>query len=229
LGKLILVRHGKSIWNIENVFTGWTNVDLAPEGIIEAEAAGHLIKDHFLNIDICFSSYLKRAIRTNWIVLETSEQMHVDCHYSWKLNERHYGDWQGKNKDQILQDVGEKKYWAIRRGYHDKPPTLTTEDKRHPMYDSNYKNIDPALLPGTESLQDTQKRVVNYFYAAIASHLVKGKTVLITAHGNSLRALKAHLEHIPNAEVPHIEVPTGSPYLYEFDDNLHVVSHHKVK
>jgi len=229
MGKLILVRHGKSKWNVLNIFTGWTNIDLAPEGIVEAKKAGELIKSNDIDIDICFSSYLKRAIRTAWILLETADMMHVDCRYSWKLNERHYGDWQGKNKDEVLKDVGEKTYWAIRRGFDTPPPPLSMEDKRHPVYDSNYKALDENLLPGTESLKDTQHRAVNYFYEAIVPQLAQNKTVLVSAHGNSLRALMAHLEHVKNVDVPHIEVPTGTPFIYEFDNCLKIDGKSRIK
>ena len=229
MGNLILVRHGQSVWNAKNLFTGWTNVELAPAGIEEAKKAAHLIHQNYLNIDICYSSYLKRAIRTQWIILEISDQMHVDCLYSWKLNERHYGDWQGKNKDQVLIEVGEETYWAIRRGFDTPPPTLSLEDKRHPQYDKNYKNLDPQILPSTESLKDTQVRVVNYFYTDILPQLANNKTVLVTAHGNSLRALIAYLEHITDSEVPHIDVPTGTPFIYEFDAMLNLIGHHKLE
>ncbi|MGJ8739129.1 2,3-bisphosphoglycerate-dependent phosphoglycerate mutase, partial [Zobellia laminariae] len=137
MGKLILVRHGKSLWNVKNVFTGWTDVDLAPEGMEEAKKAGELIKSNLIDIDICFSSYLKRAIRTAWILLETAEMMHVDTKYSWKLNERHYGDWQGKNKDEVLEEVGEEFFLRVRRGYATPPPSLSINDKRNPKFDSN--------------------------------------------------------------------------------------------
>ncbi|TLP81786.1 2,3-bisphosphoglycerate-dependent phosphoglycerate mutase [Maribacter sp. ACAM166] len=229
MGNLILVRHGKSEWNVQNIFTGWTDVDLAPEGIEEAKKAGEIIKSNDIDIDICFSSYLKRAIRTAWIILDTAEQMHVDTRYHWKLNERHYGDWQGKNKDEVLKEVGEKTYWGIRRGYATPPPPLTLEDKRHPLYDSNYKALDENLLPNTESLQITQLRAVNYFYDAIVPQLARNKTVLVSAHGNSLRALMAHLEQIKHTDLPNIEVPTGIPFMYEFDDTLKLLGKQKLK
>ncbi len=228
MGKLILVRHGKSLWNLENRFTGWTNVDLAPQGIEEAKAAGELLKQNHIDIDICFSSYLKRAIRTQWLILESTEQMHVDCLYSWKLNERHYGDWQGRNKGEVMMEVGEETYWTIRRGFDMPPPPLSLEDKRHPQYDSNYRDLETNQLPSTESLKDTQQRVVNYFYEAIVPQLAQNRTVLVTAHGNSLRALIARLENIPDKKVPHIDVPTGIPFLYEYDNSLNLMEHQKL-
>ncbi len=226
MGKLILVRHGKSLWNVKNVFTGWTDIDLAPEGIEEAKKAGELIKSNLIDVDICFSSYLKRAIRTAWIMLETAEMMHVDCHYSWKLNERHYGDWQGKNKDEVLREVGEAHFLSVRRGYDTPPPSLYPEDKRNPQYDSNYKMLDSTILPLGESLKDTSKRVVNYFFEAIAPELAKGKTVLISAHGNSLRAMIEYLEHISTEDIANVEVATGKPHLYEFDGKLNVIENY---
>lgn len=229
MGKLILVRHGKSLWNVKNIFTGWTDIDLAPEGIVEAKKAGELIKSNLIDIDICFSSYLKRAIRTAWILLETAEMMHVDTRYSWKLNERHYGDWQGKNKDEVLKEVGEEFFSSVRRGYETPPPSLTIYDKRNPEFDSNYKDLETSVLPLSESLKDTSKRVINYFFEAIAPELAKGHTVLISAHGNSLRALIGHLEHISYDAIAKVEVTTGIPHLYEFDDKLNVIEHYQLK
>ena len=229
MGKLILVRHGKSLWNVKNVFTGWTDVDLAPEGIEEAKKAGELIKSNGIDIDVCFSSYLKRAIRTQWIMLETAGMMHVDSHYSWKLNERHYGDWQGKNKDEILKDVGEAYFLSIRRGYDTPPPSLAIADTRNPKFDLNYKLINPALLPLGESLKDTSKRVVNYFFEAIAPELAKGKTVLVSAHGNSLRAMIEHIEHISAEDIAKVEVATATPHVYEFDGKLNVINSYQLK
>lgn len=229
MGKLILVRHGKSLWNVQNIFTGWTDIDLATEGIAEAKKAGELLKSNDICIDVCFSSYLKRAIRTAWITLDTANQMHVDTKYHWKLNERHYGAWQGHNKNQILKDVGEETYWGVRRGYYLSPPKLDPKDKQQPKFDANYKNIDPALLPLSESLENTSKRVVNYYFEAIVPQLVKGKTVLVSAHGNSLRALIGYIKNLPPEDIAHLEVPTGEPNLYEFDDNLNLTEHYKLK
>ena len=171
MGKLILVRHGKSLWNVQNIFTGWTDIDLATEGITEAKKAGELLKSNDIRIDVCFSSYLKRAIRTAWITLDTANQMHVNTKYHWKLNERHYGAWQGHNKDQILKKVGDETYWGVRRGYYLSPPKLNSKDRQQPKFDANYKNIDPALLPLSESLENTSKRVVNYYFEAIDENL----------------------------------------------------------
>ena len=228
MGKLIVVRHGKSLWNVENIFTGWTDVDLASEGIEEAKKAGELLKKSNLSVDICFSSYLKRAIRTNWIILDTSDMMHIDCIYSWRLNERHYGAWQGRNKDEVKKEVGEEMFWKIRRGY-DTPPPVLTENSQHPKFETKYNRIDPAVLPVSESLEDTRKRAVHYFFECIAPQLVKGRTVVVTAHGNSIRALMAQIEDIPPTKISKIEVPTGAPYIYEFDDNLNLTENYRLE
>jgi 2,3-bisphosphoglycerate-dependent phosphoglycerate mutase len=222
MGKLILVRHGKSFWNIENIFTGWTDIDLAPQGAEEAKKAGELLKSNNIEVSICFSSYLKRAIRTNWIILDTANMMHIDCLYSWRLNERNYGAWQGRNKDEVKKEVGEDLFWKIRRGYDTPPPVLTLDDKRHPKFDTKYKQINPDYLLESESLKDTRKRAVEYFFECIAPQLVQDKTVLVTAHGNSIRALMAQIDNITTTEISKIEVPTGVPYVYEFDDNLNL-------
>ena len=155
--------------------------------------------------------------------------MHVDCKYSWKLNERHYGDSQGKNKDDVLKEVGEDFFLSVRRGYDTPPPSLPAFDKRSPEYDSNYKALDSSILPLAESLKDTSKRVINYFFEAIAPELAQGKTVLIAAHGNSLRALIEFLEHISTEDIAKLEVATGIPHLYEFDAKLNVIDHYKLK
>ena len=226
MGNLILVRHGKSEWNVKNVFTGWTDVDLAPEGIEEAKNAGRIVKRNTIEIDICFSSYLKRAIRTAWILLEAAEQMHVDTRYHWKLNERHYGDWQGKNKQEVLNEIGEEYFLSVRRGYDTPPPSLSEEDERNPKFDLNYRNVNPALLPLGESLKETSKRVVNYFFEAIVPELAQERTVLVAAHGNSLRAL---IEHISTTDIEKVEVSTGVPHLYEFYGNLNIIKHNLLK
>tara|TARA_R110002167_G_scaffold222295_1_gene427217 strand:+ start:1985 stop:2674 length:690 start_codon:yes stop_codon:yes gene_type:complete len=224
MGKLILIRHGQSLWNLANIFTGWTDVNLAPQGLKEAEKAGLTLKKKNLSVDICFSSFLKRAIRTNWIILDKADSMHIDCLHSWKLNERHYGTWQGRNKVEVMNEVGEDNYWKIRRGYDNPPPVLNYDDLRHPRFDLKYHKIDPTLLPVGESLKDTRKRAVECFYESIAPQLVQDKTILVTAHGNSLRALMAHIQNIDANEIPKITVPTGVPYIFEFDDNLNLLA-----
>lgn len=217
MGKLILVRHGKSYWNIEKIFTGWTDIDIAPEGVEEAKIAGNLIRDYKISIDICFSSYLKRAIRTALIILETADMMQIDIIKSWKLNERNYGAWQGRKKAEVEQEVGEALFTKIRRGYSTPPPKLSIDDERHPRFEEKYKDVDPAILPTSESLEDTKKRAVQYYFEAIVPELVKNKTVLVSAHGNSIRALMAQIETISAIEISKVEVQTGVLNIYEFD------------
>jgi 2,3-bisphosphoglycerate-dependent phosphoglycerate mutase len=220
MGKLILIRHGKSFWNIDNIFTGWTDIDLAPEGIVEARIAGEIIRSQNITIDICFSSYLKRAIRTALIILDTADMMHIDFLKSWKLNERNYGAWQGRNKDEVRKEVGEDLFWMIRRGYSTPPPCLSIDDERHPKFDYAYHNVNRADLPVGESLEQTKKRAAQYFYEAIVPELVKGRTVLVSAHGNSIRALMGHIENSGPNEIPKIEVQTGMLNIYEFDSTM---------
>ena len=220
MGKLILVRHGESIWNLKNIFTGWTDIGLTPLGVEEAEIAGELIKEEELTIDICYTSYLKRAIKTALIILETTDKMHVDCIKSWKLNERNYGIWQGRNKDDVKKEVGEALFWKVRRGYKTPPPSFSMDDERHPRFDTKYSKIPVASLPRGESLEMTKQRVVQYYFECIVSKLVQGKTVLVAAHGNSIRALIGQIEQIPENEMPKVEVHTGVPKIYEFDTTM---------
>lgn len=229
MGKLILVRHGKSLWNIANIFTGWTDIDLAPEGIEEANVAGTIIKDYNISIDICFSSYLKRAIRTGLIILENANMMHVDFIKSWKLNERNYGAWQGRNKDEVKREVGEELFLKVRRGFSTPPPSMLLTDKRHPRFDPLYNKISSNDLPATESLEETEVRVVEYFFEVIVPELVKGKTVLVTAHGNSIRALMGHIEDISSADIPKVTVQTGMLNIYEFDNNMSLIEQYKLE
>ena len=220
MGKLILVRHGKSIWNMENIFTGWTDVDLASQGIEEAKIAGEIIKDHSVNIDICFSSYLKRAIKTASIIMETADIMHIDFIKSWKLNERNYGAWQGRNKDEVRSEVGEDLFWKVRRGYSDAAPALSLNDKRYPKFDYKYQSLNSSDLPVTESLKDTKQRAVQYYFETIVPQLVNGKTVLVSAHGNSIRALMTEILNIPATEISKVEVQTGVLNIYNFDSTM---------
>ncbi|MEZ7500820.1 2,3-bisphosphoglycerate-dependent phosphoglycerate mutase [Flavobacterium sp. Arc3] len=229
MGKLILVRHGKSLWNVANIFTGWTDVDLAPEGIEEANIAGIIIKDHNISIDICFSSYLKRAIRTGLIILENANMMHVDFIKSWKLNERNYGAWQGRNKDEVKREVGEELFLEVRRGFSTSPPSMSLTDKRHPRFDPLYEKISSNCLPASESLEETEVRVVEYFFEVIVPELVKGKTVLVAAHGNSIRALMGHIENISSADIPKVTVQTGLLNIYNFDNNMSLKEQYKLE
>ena len=216
---LILLRHGQSIYNKENLFTGWTDIDLSDKGKEEAEQAGKLLKENGYYPDICFSSWLKRSIHTAQIALARLGWEQIDCIKSWKLNERHYGAWQQRNKDEVKSEVGEEKFFAVRRGYDTPPPPLPDDDPRLPGNDKKYRGLD-CTLPHSESLKDTRQRALNYFYEAIAPELSRGKTVLVSAHGNSLRALVMAIEQLSADEVSRLEIPTGVPLIYHFDATL---------
>jgi len=219
-GKLVLVRHGQSIWNVENLFTGWTDVDLSPQGRIEAASAGREIQKAGINVDIAYTSVLKRAIRTLWIVLDEMDRMWVPIETNWRLNERHYGALQGLNKAQTVAEHGEAQVKIWRRSYDIPPPPLGSDDPRHPRFDTRYANIDAALLPATESLKDTLARVKPLWDNNIAPQLRAGKNVLVTAHGNSLRAMVKMLDDVPEEEIVELNIPTGVPLLYDLDDTL---------
>jgi 2,3-bisphosphoglycerate-dependent phosphoglycerate mutase len=229
MGKLILVRHGKSVWNVKNIFTGWTDVDIASKGIEEAKQAGQLIQDHHIIIDICFSSYLKRALKTATIILETADLMHIDFIKSWKLNERNYGAWQGRNKDEIKKEVGEAFFLKVRRGFSTPPPSLSLDDERHPKFDTKYSKIKTAYLPRSESLEQTEQRAVQYYFEAIVPELVKGKTVLVAAHGNSIRALTGYIKDVASIDIPKVEVQTGVLNIFDFDNNMNLKKHYKLE
>ncbi|WP_456456546.1 2,3-bisphosphoglycerate-dependent phosphoglycerate mutase [Nitratifractor sp.] len=220
MGKLILLRHGQSVYNQQNIFTGWTDVELSEKGIAEAKEAGRLLKAAQIFPEICFSSWLKRAIHTAQLALREMDWEQIDCIKSWKLNERHYGAWQQRNKDEVKAEVGEEAFVAVRRGYDTPPPPLPDGDPRLPQNDPKFRLIDPKDLPRSESLKDTRKRALNYFYEAIAPELARGKTVLVSAHGNSLRALTMAIEALSPDEIVKVEIPTGRPILYDFDDTL---------
>ncbi len=220
MAKLILLRHGQSIYNERNLFTGWTDIDLSEKGEDEAKMAGEILYQNSLFPAICFTSYLKRSIHTAQIVLHQMNWEHIDSLRSWKLNERHYGDWQERDKDEVKKEVGEEKFLAIRRGYEVKPPPLKKEDKRSPRNDPKYKALRPSSLPRSESLKDTKMRVMNYFYESIVPSLLKSDTVLVSAHGNSLRALVMEIEKLSAEEIVKVEIPTGVPIVYIFDKTL---------
>jgi 2,3-bisphosphoglycerate-dependent phosphoglycerate mutase len=223
-GKLILVRHGQSIWNVENLFTGWTDVDLSDQGRKEAAQAGReLLKEKF-EIGIAFTSVLKRAIRTLWIMLDEMDRMWVPVERAWRLNERHYGALQGLNKAQTVEQYGEAQVKIWRRSYDTPPPKLDLDDERHPRFDPRYAGIDAAELPCTESLKDTLQRVLPYWHSRIAPELRAGRNVLVAAHGNSLRAMVKMLDNVPESEIVELNIPTGVPLLYELDPKLKPLS-----
>jgi 2,3-bisphosphoglycerate-dependent phosphoglycerate mutase len=219
-GKLILVRHGQSTWNLENLFTGWTDVDLSAQGRAEAIQAGQeLLKEH-LSADIAFTSVLKRAIRTLWIMLDEMDRMWIPVERSWRLNERHYGALQGLDKAQTVAQHGEAQVKIWRRSYDIAPPPLGTDDRRHPRFDPRYAAIDPKELPASESLKDTLERVLPFWHARIAPELRTGSNVLVVAHGNSLRAMVKMLDEVGESEITELNIPTGVPLLYELDNEL---------
>jgi len=219
-GKLILVRHGQSTWNLENLFTGWTDVDLSAQGRAEALAAGQeLLKEH-LAADIAFTSVLKRAIRTLWIMLDEMDRMWIPVERSWRLNERHYGALQGLDKAQTAAQHGEAQVRIWRRSYDIAPPPLAVDDRRHPRFDPRYAGIDPQQLPASESLKDTLERVLPFWHARIAPELRRDQNVLVVAHGNSLRAMVKMLDEVAESDITELNIPTGVPLLYELDSEL---------
>jgi 2,3-bisphosphoglycerate-dependent phosphoglycerate mutase len=218
--KLVLLRHGESLWNLENRFTGWTDVDLSPKGLEEAREAARLLQEGGYTFDVAYTSLLKRAIRTLWIVMDGMDLMWLPVHRSWRLNERHYGALQGLNKAEMAARYGDRQVLLWRRSYADPPPPLTPDDPRHPGHDRRYADLSPAELPLAESLKDTVTRFLPYWHQAIVPALRAGKRVLIAAHGNSLRALVKHLDGISEEEIVGLNIPTGIPLVYELEDDL---------
>jgi 2,3-bisphosphoglycerate-dependent phosphoglycerate mutase len=218
--KLLMVRHGQSIWNLENLFTGWTDVDLSTAGIEEARQAGREIARAGLVPDVVFTSVLKRAIRTQWLMLEELDLLWLPVERDWRLNERHYGALQGLNKAQTVEKYGAAQVQIWRRSYTTAPPPLAADDPRHPRRDPRYALVPPAELPVTESLKDTLTRVLPYWERRIAPELRAGHNVMIVAHGNSLRALVKMLDALSESAVIELNIPTGIPLLYELDDAL---------
>ena len=221
--KLVLLRHGESDWNRENRFTGWTDVDLSARGVEEARAGGRLLESEGYRFDLCFTSVLKRAIRTLWIALEQLDQMWLPVEKSWRLNERHYGALQGLNKSETAAKFGEEQVLAWRRSYDVPPPALAPGDPRYEASDPRYAGIE---VPRTECLKDTVARVIPYWASAIAPAVRAGRRVLIAAHGNSLRALIKHLDDLGDAEIVPLNVPTGAPLVYELDEQLKPLRHY---
>ena len=222
--KLILVRHGESEWNKLNLFTGWTDVELSDTGRQEAKAAGKGLLEKGIKFDVCFTSYLKRAIHTLNIILDEMDLAYLPVTKAWQLNERHYGALQGLNKAETAEKYGEAQVKLWRRSYDVPPPALEKEDPRCPANQETYATVARDLLPLTESLAITVDRVVPYFNEHIKPELEAGKTVLVAAHGNSLRALIMHLEHMSEEDVINLNLPTGVPVVYELDDNFEVLS-----
>ncbi|MEJ5261049.1 MAG: 2,3-diphosphoglycerate-dependent phosphoglycerate mutase [Ignavibacterium sp.] len=224
--KIVLLRHGESIWNKENRFTGWTDVDLSEKGKEEAKKAGEVLKAEGYTFDIAYTSVLKRAIRTLWIVLDEMDLMWIPVIRNWRLNERHYGALQGLNKAETAKQYGEEQVKIWRRSYDIQPPALEKSDPRYPGHDPRYKELSESELPLTECLKDTVARFVPYWENTIAPTVKSGKKVLVTAHGNSLRALVKYLDNIPDDEIVELNIPTGIPLVYELDENLKPIKHY---
>ncbi len=224
--KLVLLRHGFSEWNKENRFTGWTDVDLAPEGIAEAKEAARLLKKEGFGFDVAYTSVLKRAIRTLWIVLDQMDLMWIPVNRSWRLNERHYGALQGLNKAEMAQQYGNEQVMIGRRSYATPPPPLTRDDPRYPGRDRRYVDLAPDQLPLCESLKDTVDRFLPYWHETIAPIVRAGTRVLIAAHGNSLRALVKYLDNISPKDIVGLNIPTGMPLVYHLDENLKPIKHY---
>jgi 2,3-bisphosphoglycerate-dependent phosphoglycerate mutase len=224
--RLVLLRHGESAWNLENRFTGWTDVDLTEQGIREAHEAGRLLKEGGFVFDVAYTSVLKRAIRTLWIALDEMDLMWIPVVRSWRLNERHYGALQGLNKKDTAEKFGMEQVHIWRRSYDIPPPALDESDERFPGRDPRYAGLRPEEVPRTESLKDTLVRVLPYWHEAIVPDLRAGKKVLIAAHGNSMRALVKYLDKVPDEVITELNIPTGIPLVYELDDELHAVNHY---
>jgi 2,3-bisphosphoglycerate-dependent phosphoglycerate mutase len=224
--KLVLLRHGESVWNKENKFTGWTDVDLSEKGMAEAGEAGKVLKKEGYEFDVAFTSVLKRAIRTLWFVLDEMDLMWIPIYNSWRLNERHYGALQGLNKSEMAQKFGEEQVLIWRRSYDIPPKPLEKKDQRYPGNDPRYKGLAEKDIPLTESLKETVARVMPYWKETIASSLKSGKRVIIAAHGNSLRALVKYLNNISEEEIIKLNIPTGIPLVYELTNDLKPLRHY---
>jgi 2,3-bisphosphoglycerate-dependent phosphoglycerate mutase len=223
---LVLLRHGESTWNMENRFTGWTDVDLSGKGMTEACQAGTILKEKGFTFDLAYTSVLKRAVRTLWITLDIMDLMWIPVYNSWRLNERHYGALQGLNKAETAKQYGEEQVHLWRRSYDIPPPPLDKNDPRYPGSDPRYKDLSPDELPLTECLKDTVERMLPYWHNEIVHSVSAGKKVLIAAHGNSLRALVKYLDILSNEEVIDLNIPTGIPLVYELTDNLEKIKHY---
>ena len=224
--KIVLLRHGESLWNKKNLFSGWTDIDLSAHGIDEVKEAGRVLKEHGFTFDVAFTSVLKRAIRTLWIVLDELDLMWIPVHRDWRLNERHYGALQGLNKAETSRKYGEEQVMLWRRSYDVRPPALEKEDLRHPCHDPRYKLLSPEQLPSTECLKDTVERFLPCWFENIAPLVKSGHSVLIASHGNSLRALIKYLDNVSDDDIAAMNIPTGIPLVYELDEELHPIRHY---
>jgi 2,3-bisphosphoglycerate-dependent phosphoglycerate mutase len=223
--QMMLLRHGESVWNKENLYTGWTDVDLSPLGIEEAQRSGRTLLEAGFTFDLAYTSVLKRAIRTLWLALDEMDLMWIPVIRAWQLNERHYGALQGLNKAQTAAQYGEAQVKLWRRSYDVRPPALDPSDPRWPGHDRRYRSLRPEQIPLSECLKDTVARFLPYWHETIVPTIRSGQRLLIVAHGNSLRALVKYLDDIPDEEIPELNIPTGIPLLYELDDNLRPLTH----
>jgi 2,3-bisphosphoglycerate-dependent phosphoglycerate mutase len=224
--KLVLLRHGESIWNRENRFTGWTDVDLSEKGILEAKRAGQILREKGYSFDVAFTSVLKRAIRTLWIALDELDLMWIPVHVSWRLNERHYGALQGLNKAETTRVYGEEQILLWRRSYEVRPPSLKETDAWYPGNDPRYSHLNEIDIPVTECLKDTVSRFLPCWDKMIVPEIRSGKRVIISAHGNSLRALVKHLGNVSAEDIMNLNIPTGIPLVYELDDSLEPIKNY---
>ena len=227
--KLVLVRHGQSVWNLENKFTGWTDVELSEQGIREAKEAGIVLKEQGYDFDLAFTSVLKRAENTLQLILEEMNDNQIEIRRSWKLNERHYGALQGLNKDETKKKYGEEQVQLWRRSADVRPPELEISDPRYPGNDPKYQDLTEEELPTTENLLDTVVRVIDYWNSDILPELEKGKSIIIVAHGNSLRGLMKYLDQMSDEEIMKLEIETGNPICYELDSQLKPIRHYYLK
>lgn len=224
--KLVLIRHGESLWNKENRFTGWTDVDLSEKGRQEAKIAAEKLKEANFNFDLAYTSLLKRAINTLNIILTEMDLQWIPIIKSWRLNERHYGAFQGLNKAEMAAKIGEDELHIFRRSYDVPPPALEPDDERAPKFDPKYKNVDIKLLPFSECLKDTYYRALPFWMDTIVPEIKSGKNIIISAHGNSIRALVKYLDQISDSVIPSLNIPTGIPLVYELDNDLNPIKHY---
>ena len=224
--KLVLLRHGESIWNLENRFTGWTDVDLTKNGENEAKIAGVLLHNSNISIDLIYTSYLKRAVKTYNICSKQLKNPKIEVYSHWRLNERHYGDLQGLNKSQTAKKYGDEQVLMWRRSYDTPPPSMSLDDKRHPQYDILYKNVDSQKLPSSESLKDTLERVKPLWINQIIPKIKKGQNIMIVAHGNSLRAIMKILNKISDKDIINLNIPTGMPCVFDLNNDLGVLNYY---
>jgi 2,3-bisphosphoglycerate-dependent phosphoglycerate mutase len=221
--KLVLIRHGESLWNKENRFTGWTDIDLSERGVKEAIDAGKTLHEAGFRFKLAYTSYLTRAIRTLWLIQEQMDLMWIPVYKTWRLNEKHYGVLQGLNKSEMAEKYGDAQVLIWRRSYDVPPPPMSDDDPRHPRFDPRYAELKPAEIPATESLKETVERIVPYWLSDISVKLKEHREVLVAAHGNSLRGIVKYLKNISNEDIVGLNLPTGIPYIFEFDEGMNLV------